>query len=69
MTLQSLLEDYINGRSDAITTIRTISGVFNPEISTNLLALICSITRVEQGDLSKEIFIEMFYDGDHYEGK
>ena len=54
MTILELVEEYLDGKKDAISVIRTISGMFNPDIAVNLLALICAITRVEQGDLDKE---------------
>lgn len=54
--MKKLLEEYLEGKSDAITVIRTISGMFNPDHAIILMALICSITRIEQGDLDKETF-------------
>lgn len=54
MSILELLEEYLDGKRSAISAIRTISGIFNPDHAVILLAVICAITRVEEGDLSKE---------------
>jgi len=56
MTLKELLEKYLEGKVTAVRTIRALSGVFNPDQAVDILTLICSITRVEEGDLDKETF-------------
>lgn len=58
--MNELLEKYLQGDMSAISLIRALSGVFNPEFATDILVLICQITRVEQGDLSKEVFRSMY---------
>lgn len=55
------LIDYIEGKIDAITAIRALSGIVIQEQAINCLAIICSITRVEQGDLDKETFAKIVY--------
>jgi len=54
--VKDLLVSYLDGRNDAISVIRTMSGMFNPDNAVNILSVICMITRVEQGDLDKETF-------------
>jgi hypothetical protein len=56
MTLKDLLEEYLDGKRDAISVIRTLSGMFDPANATDLLVLICAVTRIEQGDLDKDTF-------------
>lgn len=63
MSLKDTLQEYIDGKTDAISVIRMLSGMFNPDYAVNILALVCAITRVEQGDLDKETFKQMW--GDH----
>lgn len=58
--MKELLLKYINGETDAISVIRTLSGMFNPDYAVDILAIICSITRVEQGDMDKETFKSVF---------
>lgn len=60
MTTRQLLENYLDGKTDAISTIRAISGAFNPDFAVDLLALICAITRIEQGDLEKDLFRQLW---------
>lgn len=60
MTLAQLLDDYVDGKQNAIHTIRTLSGMFDPKHAITLLTLICAITRVEEGDLDKETFKEIY---------
>lgn len=60
MTLAQLLDEYVDGKQNAIHTIRTISGMFDPQHAITLLTLICAITRVEEGDLDKETFKEIY---------
>lgn len=54
------MNNYLEGKTDAITVIRTLSGIFNPEQAINILVLICAITRIEQGDLDKDTFRETY---------
>lgn len=56
MMLKDLLSDYLDGKNDAIDVIRRVTGMFNPDHAVTILALVCAITRVEQGDLDKETF-------------
>lgn len=58
--MKELLNDYLDGKIDAISTIRRLSGIFQPEYALTILTLICSITRVEQGDLDKELFRKLW---------
>ena len=58
--MKELLLKYLNGEISAIKTIRTLSGAFNPDHAVSILAIICSITRVEEGDMDKETFKEVF---------
>ena len=67
MTLKELLEEYVSGKTDAISVIRTLSGMFNPDHAVALLTLICAITRVEQGDLDKETFVALWLKKDENE--
>lgn len=60
MTIAKLLENYLEGKTDAIQVIRTLSGMFNPNHAVDLLTLICAITRVEQGDLDRETFKDVY---------
>jgi len=59
--VKELIENYINGKTDAITVIRTLSGAFNPDHAIDILLIICMITRVEQGDLEKDLFKELVF--------
>ena len=54
MTIKELLIRYIKNQEDAISTIRQLSGIFNPDHAVDTLAIICLITRVEQGDADRE---------------
>lgn len=56
MTLKDLLTEYADGKTDAISAIRTLSGMFDPKHAVSLLTVICAITRHEQGDLDHETF-------------
>lgn len=58
--MKQLLLDYANKKIDAITTIRTLSGMFHPEHAVDILSIICQITRVEQNDLDRETFKSIF---------
>lgn len=60
MTLIDVLNQYIEGKSNAISTIRKISSVFDPQSAVDLLALINSITRHELGDMDKNTFKEVW---------
>ena len=60
MTFKEVLLSYLNKETDAISTIRTLSGMFNPEAAVPLLAVICSITRIEQGDMDPEVFRSIY---------
>lgn len=56
MSLADILKKYLNKEVDAVTVIRTVTGIFNPEQAVNLLALTNQICRHEQGDLDTETF-------------
>ena len=56
MSLKEFLIKYVNGEIDAISAIRSLSGAFNPDHATDILVIVCQITRIEQGDLTKEDF-------------
>ncbi len=58
--MNKLLRSYVSGETDPIMTIRILSSMFNPDAAIHLMALICSITRVEQGDLDKETFARVW---------
>lgn len=60
MTIRDLLEEYLQGKLDAISLIRRISGAFDPDHAIDLLSLVCFITRVEQGDLDKDTFRKLW---------
>jgi hypothetical protein len=60
MTLIEASQEYLNGKTDAIALIRTLSGMFNPDHAVTLLTFICAITRIEQGDLDKETFWKIY---------
>jgi len=54
--MKSALNEYLDGDITAIDLIRTLSGAFDPRDAVSVLAMICAICRVEQGDLDKEVF-------------
>jgi hypothetical protein len=58
--MRELLNNYLAGKINAIETIRTLSGMFNPDHAIAILSIICNITRIEQGDLDKETFKELY---------
>ncbi len=60
-----LIGDYVDDKVTAINFIRTLSGAFNPSHAVSILALICAICRVEEGDLDKETFRSLFIKGAH----
>lgn len=60
MTIKSLIQSYLDGKETAIETIRTLSAMFNPDYAVDILAIINSITRVEQGDLGKDELKEIW---------
>lgn len=60
MTIRNLLEDYLDKKTDAIQTIRTLTGIFDPDNAVDLLVIICQITRIEQGDIDAETFRSMY---------
>ena len=60
MTLADICNEYLEGKRTAINTIRTMSGMFNPDHAVGLLTIICQITRMEEGDLDKETFKELY---------
>jgi hypothetical protein len=69
MTIKELLDEYLDGKVTAIKAIRRLSGIFTPNTAVDTLALICSITRVEEGDLDKETFKEVWMERAHSPGK
>jgi len=54
-----MFKKYIEGKTDAITTIRALSGIVQSDTAVDVLAVICMITRVEQGDLEMDLFAEL----------
>ena len=58
--MKELLNNYVDQKTDAITVIRALSGMFNPDYAIDILTIICSITRVEQGDMDRETFKAVF---------
>jgi hypothetical protein len=58
--MKQLLLDYANGKNNAISVIRTLSGMFNPDHAVGLLSIVCAITRVEQGDLDRDLFKQLY---------
>lgn len=60
MTLGDLINEYADGKKDAITTIRTLTAMFNPDFAIDVLALVNQITRVEQGDLDRDLFRDLY---------
>lgn len=63
MSILDLLNEYLEGKTNAIGTIRRLSGMFNPDHAVTLLTLICAITRVEEGDLEKDMFRDLWMKG------
>jgi hypothetical protein len=61
--MKELLNQYFNKELDAITLIRTLSGMFNPDKAVSLLTLICTITRHEQGDIDTDTFKAIWHLG------
>lgn len=59
MTIADALKKYLEGEVNAIATIRLLSGMFDPTSAPDILAIICAITRIEEGDLDKETFRDM----------
>ena len=60
MTIKDLLKDYLREKVGAMEVIRQLSGAFNPEGAVDRLAIICSIARVEEGDLDKKTFESIY---------
>lgn len=60
MTIKETLEEYLEGKRTAVSVIRVLSGAFNPDAGVSLLALICAITQVEEGDLEKDLFRQLW---------
>lgn len=56
MSLKEMMSSYFKKETDAITVIRTLSGMFDPKHAIDILSLICTITRHEQGDIDTETF-------------
>lgn len=57
--MKELLEQYLNKEITAIHTIRTLSGIVDPNYAIDILVIICQITRMEEGDLDAETFKKM----------
>ena len=55
MTVKEIMEEYLEGKADAISIIRALSGIALQVEAMDTLAVICMITRVEQGDLDKDL--------------
>jgi len=60
MTLQDLLQSYLNKEVTAIHVIRTLTAMFDPEDAINLLVVVNQITRLEEGDMDVKDFQAMF---------
>lgn len=60
MSIKEELTMYFNKETSAVELIRALSGIFNPDMAVNILALINQICRHEQGDLDTETFKSMF---------
>jgi hypothetical protein len=58
--MKEMLNDYLDKKTDAITVIRKLSGMFNPDYAIDILSIICTITRHEQGDIETETFREIY---------
>jgi len=58
--MKKLLLDVADGRTTAVRAIREISGAFNPDHAVELLAIICAITRLVEGDMTTEDFKSIF---------
>ena len=69
MTVNELLLSYIEGETDAISAIRALSGIFDPNVAINYLVIICQITRIEQGDLEKDLFVKLYKLKENEEGE
>lgn len=57
--MKELLEKYLNKEITAIHTIRTLSGIVNPDYAIDILVIVCQITRMEEGDLDADTFRAM----------
>jgi len=60
MKLKELMRQYFMGETDAISVIRTLSGMFDPKHAASLLSLICTITRHDQGDIDTKTFNDVW---------
>jgi hypothetical protein len=60
MTIIDACKKYLNGDDDAINMIRGLSGIIIENQAILRLTLICAITRIEQGDLDKDTFWEVY---------
>lgn len=63
MLIKDLLLEYLDGKHNAIQVIRQLSGMFDPRNAVNILATINQVTRVEQGDLEKDLLRSMLKEG------
>ena len=56
MTLADTMNQYFSKKTDALSVIRQLSGMFDPKHAVTLLTLICTITRHELDDIDEETF-------------
>lgn len=69
MTLGELLDEYVEGKRDAIETIRTLTGIVREDNAISILAIVNQITRIEQGDMDKDLFKDLYTPKDQNETK
>ena len=60
MTLADKFNMYFAGKLDALSLIRQLSGMFDPKQAVDILTLICTITRHEQGDIDEDTFRQVW---------
>ena len=60
MTIIEALQEYASGKTTAIKLIRSMTGMVNPEMAIDLIALVNQVTRVEDGDMGMEDFKHIY---------
>jgi Ca2+-binding EF-hand superfamily protein len=60
MNIISKCNDYLDGKITSNDLIRSLSGAFDPNHAVTLLALINGVTRVEDGDMDKDMFRSIY---------
>jgi hypothetical protein len=60
MTIKAALQEYVSKKTTALQLIGSMTGMFNPDMAIDILALINQITRVESGDMDLQIFKDMY---------